>query len=188
MSQQKLLKSVVLALESADIGYMLTGSFASSMQGEPRATHHIDLVVELPVEKASLLVQTFPSPRFYLSESMARKAIHLGSMFNLIDTQSGDKIDFWILGNDPFDRSRFARRQRVNAFGLNLFVSAPEDTILMKLSWAKQSGGSEKQFGDALRIYEVQSGNLDLGYLSHWARELSVSSLWKRLKEEAHVL
>lgn len=75
MSQQELLKSVVLTLESAEIGYMLTGSLASSMQGEPRATHDIDLVVELPLEKASLLVQTFPSPRFYLSESMARMAI-----------------------------------------------------------------------------------------------------------------
>ncbi len=38
-------------------------------------------------------------------------------------------------------------------------------TILAKLRWAKLSGGSEKQFTDALRVFEVQAGELDLDYL-----------------------
>ena len=58
----------------------------------------------------------------------------------------------------------------------------------MKLSWAKLSGGSEKQFVDALRIYEVQYGSLDQDYLTQWARRLSVSSLWARLEEQAKTL
>jgi len=36
-----------------------------------------------------------------------------------------------------------------------IWVSSPEDTILAKLRWANLSGGSEKQFIDALRVYEV---------------------------------
>jgi hypothetical protein len=35
-------------------------------------------------------------------------------------------------------------------------VSAPEDTILMKLLWAAQAGGSQKQTEKALGVYEVQ--------------------------------
>jgi hypothetical protein len=66
-------------------------------------------------------------------------------------------------------------------------VSSPEDTILAKLRWAKLSGGSEKQFTDALRVYEVQFGKLDLEYLDRWVKKLDVQSLWKQLKEEAEL-
>lgn len=41
----------------------------------------------------------------------------------------------------------------------------------MKLKWARMSGGSEKQFIDALRVYEVQHGLLDQSYLDAWAAQ-----------------
>lgn len=69
--------------------------------------------------------------------------------------------------------------------GLQLHVSAPEDTILVKLRWASLSGGSEKQFTDALRVYQVQGATLDLGYLNHWASRLGVVDLWQRVRSEA---
>ena len=47
MSQQENLKRFVTALERIDIDYMVTGSLASSMQGEPRSTHDIDLVIDI---------------------------------------------------------------------------------------------------------------------------------------------
>lgn len=47
MSQQELLKRVLQALEDVRIEYMVTGSVASSLQGEPRSTHDIDLVVAI---------------------------------------------------------------------------------------------------------------------------------------------
>ncbi|NWG14519.1 MAG: hypothetical protein HXY20_13410 [Acidobacteria bacterium] len=55
MSQQESLKTVVRTLEELDIGYMVTGSIASSLQGEPRSTHDIDIVVNLPQKKAHAL-------------------------------------------------------------------------------------------------------------------------------------
>lgn len=64
-------------------------------------------------------------------------------------------------------------------------VSSPEDTILAKLRWAKLSGGSEKQFTDALRVYEVQYGKLNIDYLKQWVKKLKVESLWKRIVDEA---
>jgi len=71
--------------------------------------------------------------------------------------------------------------------GIRMQVSSPEDTILAKLQWAQLSGGSEKQFTDALRVYEVQFGKLDLNYMERWVKKLDVESLWKRLKEEAEI-
>lgn len=185
MSQSELLKVVLQVLDAAGIGYLLSGSFASSLQGEPRSTHDIDIVVDLQPAAADQLVAAFPPPRFYLSGDSIREAIATKSMFNLLDVHVGDKVDFWILTGDGFDRSRFARRRTEDVLGMRISVSSPEDTILMKLSWAKRSGGSEKQFNDALGVYEVQRGNLDPAYLDHWARELSIEELWRRLQREA---
>jgi len=188
MSQQELLKKVIQVLDQAGIQYMLTGSVVSSLQGEPRSTHDIDMVIAIQKSVAKKLVEAFPPPDFYLDEDSILDAINRQSMFNLIDVNAGDKVDFWILTNEPFDQSRFSRKVSEEFMGLQMQVSSPEDTILAKLRWAKLSGGSEKQFTDALRVYEVQYGKLDIDYLEHWVKKLNVESLWKRLLDEAETV
>ena len=185
MSQQELLKKVIQALDQSGIQYMITGSVVSSLQGEPRSTHDIDMVVAIQKSAVKKLVEAFPPSDFYLEEDSIIDAINKQGMFNLIALEEGGKIDFWTLTNEPFDRSRFSRRYKEEFMGLKIQVSSPEDTILAKLRWAKLSGGSEKQFTDALRVYEVQYGKLDIDYLEHWAKKLDVESLWKRLTDEA---
>jgi hypothetical protein len=185
MSQQELLKRVVEVLDAAGIDYMVTGSIASSLQGEPRSTHDIDLVVTLTPEAARELAKAFPPPDYYLPEHAILDALRNRSMFNLLSLNEGEKVDFWILADDPFDRSRFGRKRHEEVMGMRLKVSAPEDTILVKLRWAEFSGGSEKQFTDALRVYEVQRNGLDLNYLHHWAKQLGVEPLWQRVQTEA---
>jgi len=165
---------------------MITGSVASSLQGEPRATHDVDIVIQMYLNSISSLISAFQPPRFYLSENSIREAIQHRTMFNLLDTTEGDKVDFWILTNDPFDQSRFERKYVEEVFGIKMKVSSPEDTILAKLRWAKLSGGSEKQITDALRVFEVQYGRLDLAYLETWVNKLEVKDEWEQLKKDAN--
>lgn len=70
MSQSDLLKHVVQVLHQIGIEYMVTDSIASSLQGEPRSTHDIDLVVAIHPSDVPQLVQAFPPPDFYLDEEM----------------------------------------------------------------------------------------------------------------------
>ncbi|MHB8900627.1 MAG: hypothetical protein ACYC6Y_17895 [Thermoguttaceae bacterium] len=172
-------------LDAGKIPFMLTGSWVSSMQGEPRASHDIDLVVQLDRSHADSLVSAFPAPKYYLSVHAVQEAIDEAGMFNLLDVDEGDKVDFWMLTNEPFDRSRFERRVVSEVLGIRACISSPEDTILAKLRWAELSGGSEKQFVDALRVYEVQRESLELDYIAHWAEELGIAPLWLRLQREA---
>ena len=109
-------------------------------------------------------------------------------MFNLTDVVEGDKVDFWILTNQAFDQSRFAPKYTEDVLDMRLKVSSPEDTILAKLQWAVKSGGSEKQFIDALRIFEVQHGSLELDYLNRWVVALGIEEMWKRLQDEAEII
>ena len=188
MSQQELLKKVVETLDHNDLDYMITGSVASSLQGEPRSTHDIDLVIAIQETGIENLVEAFAPPAYYLDAESIREAISHKSMFNLIDVAEGDKVDFWILTNQAFDQSRFARKYAEEVLGMRLKVSSPEDTILAKLQWALKSGGSEKQFTDALRIFEVQYGNLDLDYLNKWVVTLGIEEMWKGLQDEAETI
>jgi hypothetical protein len=59
VSQSQLLIEAVAALESAGVGYMLTGSLASSLQGEPRATHDVDIVVEVDARVVAAVAVAF---------------------------------------------------------------------------------------------------------------------------------
>ena len=86
---------------------------------------------------------------------------------------------------DAFDRERFRRRYVEFFEGVRLPVSRPEDTILMKLRGAAMQEGSENQFVDALRVYEVQHGRLDEAYLDRWAETLGVIGALTRLRAEA---
>lgn len=188
MSQQELLKKVADVLHDLGIDYMVSGSLVSSLQGEPRSTHDIDIVVAIRHSSTKPLAAAFPPPDYYLTEESILNALRTNGLFNLLDVNSGDKVDFWMLTDQPFDLSRFRRKRIEDVLGMRLAVSAPEDTILMKLHWAKESGGSDRHIIDALRVYEVQYGLLDLEYLRDWARTLGVSSLLERIEEQAERL
>ncbi len=185
MSQLQLLNLVISQLNTIGIPSMLTGSLASSLQGEPRSTHDVDLLVDMNLSQVDSFVELFKLPEFYLSHAAVHEAVQLRRMFNLLDLESGDKVDFWLVTEDPFDQSRFRRRRPTNVGVTSVDVSSPEDTILMKLKWSVASGGSEKQFHDAIRVYEVQAVRLDIHYIEGWLDHLKITDLWKRLLAEA---
>lgn len=174
MSQSELLSLLARKLNEAQIPYMITGSIASSIYGEPRLTHDIDVIVEIIEKDLERIAGLFPEEQFYFDADAARVAIRTRDMFNVVDLNEGDKIDFWLVTDSDFDRSRFSRRASINIFDTELFVSSPEDLIIMKLLWSRKAGGSEKQVHDARSIYEVQREKLDEHYLAEWAERLGL--------------
>jgi len=60
--QQELLKKVVEILDQGGIDYMITGSVVSSLPGEPRSTHDIDVVIAIQETDIDYLVEAFLPP------------------------------------------------------------------------------------------------------------------------------
>ena len=185
MSQEEFFATVVQILNQLNISYMLTGSVASSFYGEPRSTHGVDFVVVILPPDVERLAKSFDPTRYYLSEEAIQEAIAHGNPFNLIDSHTGLKADFWPLKSDSYHRTCYNRRRKHRIFGNETYMATPEDVILTKLEWCRLSGGSEVQFKDALGVYEVQGKNLDLEYIYKWSEHLGVKDLVDKLNEES---
>lgn len=178
MPQSELLKFVRQLLESLGIEYMLTGSMVSSAQGQPRMTYDIDVMVLLDQPTATRLTDAFDAAGFYVSAPAVGAAVARRGMFNVLQTSTGQKIDFYVLPEDDYEQTRFARRVPLVVDGEKVFASTAEDTILSKLRWAKLSGGSERQMRDACYVYELQAHTLDRDYLAGWIGRLGLNELW----------
>lgn len=96
-------------------------------------------------------------------------------MFDIIHTERVVKVDFIIRKEIPYRREEFRRRRQVSLEGMAVSMVAPEDLLLSKLHWAKNSG-SELQMRDARNLI-VSVVHLDWPYIEKWASELAVSDL-----------
>jgi hypothetical protein len=182
-SQDDFLKKLIKVLGDCSIPYMISGSFSSSYHGQPRATKDLDIVIA-PAEEQLLEFVESLGEGYYVSLEAVRDAFANNSMFNVIDSLSGWKADFILCKARAFSHQEFERKCIAVIGGLNVWVTSPEDIILSKLEWSKDSQ-SERQFGDALGVAVVQWGRLDVDYLQKWARELRVSDSLKQLLEQA---
>jgi len=182
---------VIKAFEKLDIAYHIGGSLASSAFGVARSTLDVDIVADIKPEQAHLLAENL-SEEFYVDSEMILKAIQKESSFNLIHLETLFKVDIFPLKNGPFDQRAFSRRLQKAASedpSQQLFFATPEDIVLHKLTWYKAGEGvSDRQWNDVLGVLKVQGDQLDMAYLDHWAKELSVSELLEKAIDEAGIL
>jgi hypothetical protein len=177
---------VLRALEAAGIPVMLTGSFASSYHGAPRATQDIDLVIAPTSEQLRSLVRLLPRDEFYVDEGAALEALKLEGQFNLVDMRTGWKVDLIIRKSRPFSREEFDRRTVVELEGEDVPVATPEDVLIAKMEWARM-GQSARQLEDAGKMLRVRARQLDWPYVERWVGELGLGEEWKAVQRAADV-
>lgn len=88
-----LLIKVVKKLEELEIPYMLSGSIALIAYTTPRMTRDIDFVVNLLPIHIEKFTEAFKTG-FYLHRPSVEEEVKRKGMFNLIDNETGYKIDF----------------------------------------------------------------------------------------------
>jgi hypothetical protein len=178
------IRRVVKALESAGVPYMLTGSFASSFHGAPRTTQDVDIVIAPTLGSLQRLILEFPEDRYYVSREAALQAYGAESLFNVIDMESGWKIDFIVRKSRPFSIEEFERRREAELLGTTVYIASAEDVLLSKLEWAKMSG-SDRQIADVAAILRTQGTDVDVEYVKRWVAVLGLQSEWKRASDQA---
>ncbi|MBV9385334.1 MAG: hypothetical protein JOZ78_02785 [Chroococcidiopsidaceae cyanobacterium CP_BM_ER_R8_30] len=201
-------ESISLALRMAEIldalgiPYLIGGSVASSILGEPRATLDVDIVADLQLSHVQPLVSVMTG-EFFIDEMMVVEAIEHKSSFNVIHLDTMQKVDIFILSDQPLAQSEMQRRQQlvINQRSAGaasgsapvsaqnperlIWLSSPEDIILQKLLWYRLGHQvSDRQWRDVLGVLKVQA-TLDFGYLAQWSETLGLENLMAQALREA---
>jgi hypothetical protein len=173
------------ALESCGLRYLVGGSLASSVSGEPRSTLDVDLVVAMSEADVAAVVAALRL-EFEVDDRAVARAVHERSCVNVFHQATAIKVDLFIAGGSPLDEEQMDRRQRVQVTkspDRHLYVYAPEDILLQKLRWYRLGNEvSERQWRDILGILLVQGEALDRAYLERGAETLGVSDLLARAR------
>jgi hypothetical protein len=178
---------VAAAVETVGGAYFVGGSLASSLQGEPRATNDVDIVLTLPMGRVRDFVEALGAD-FEVDVDALRNALLTGSTCNVFFLPWLTKVDLFAVGPGRFDEAEFSRRRPVivREPDVVLVVKSPEDTILRKLWWYRQGGeASERQWRDAVQVLRINEATLDFAYMTRWSEDLNVADLLERARLEA---
>jgi len=184
--QAQFLQKLIDLLEAAGIAYAVCGSLGSSLHGQPRATNDADIIIA-PAEQQLISFVKSLGDDYYVNPDAARDAFRNNSMFNVIDSELGWKADLIFRKDNPYHLAEFNRRMKARVMGIDLWILSPEDVILSKLNWARNSE-SNLQYGDVLGVIKLQWDKLDWEYLRHWAKELGVEETLEKVIEETRKL
>lgn len=165
---------------------MLTGSFASTHYGTSRSTQDVDIVIDLTDEQLRNLIESLNQTNYYAELNSALEAKKRESLFNVIDRETGWKIDLIFRKSRPFSQEEFDRRKVVTLDGLPIYMASAEDVIIAKLEWSKL-GHSQRQIEDAGTIVRIRRGTLDGSYLEKWISELGLADQWSNAKKAARL-
>lgn len=172
-------------LDDLDIRYVIGGSVASSIWGEPRATVDLDVMIDATADKTAALVHRL-GDAFYVSEESALSAVAREGSFNAIHYESSMKIDFFIAERNDLAERQIDRRHPIEIGDRVLSFYAPEDLLVRKLMWYRLGGEqSERQWRDILGILRVSGDRLDREYLESAADTAGVSDLLSRAADDA---
>lgn len=148
------------------IRYFITGGYAVSVWGRPRATFDVDIVVELiePQVKPLAIALRKISKAGYVDEDTAKEAVRNKGEFNFIDPDTGLKVDFWISKGDKISSEEYKRRIAYKINNEEIYFISPEDLILNKLRWHNKDASS-RHIEDVESIFKISGNKLDKKYL-----------------------
>lgn len=158
------------ALSSTEAPYCIIGALALGVWGTPRATYDVDFLVLAQCNDPQPFLGLLRTAGFSINETwhhanpMAREVVlrlaHPSAPHFPVDL---------VFSLSPFDRAVLDRRQPVVFHGLTIWMTSPENLVLMKLR-----AGRPRDFDDVISIVKNPRLHLDLDYLWDWADQLGL--------------
>lgn len=182
MEIEDLLLRVAKILDKLQIPYVVTGGMAVAVWGRPRSTADIDIIVKLVLKDVRMLVKELldVNKDVYVSEDAIKEALERRGEFNFIDPNTQLKVDFWIV-KDDFNMKEIQRAVPRKFEGYPIRFVSPEDLILSKLLWHKESY-STKQLDDIKSVLAITK--VDVKYIKNWAIKQDTIETFNALSKE----
>jgi hypothetical protein len=177
----ELIDTFIRPLNGQGIRYIITGSVASMVYGEPRLTNDIDVVLEITSADIPGLIQAFPEADFYLPPvEVIETELLRGSRghFNIICQHSMLKADVYLTGNDPLQRWGMENSKTIDIDGQPISFAAPEYVIVRKLQFYRE-GNSQKHIRDIASMLAESASEIDFDSLNQHILELGLQPQWQ---------
>lgn len=188
MLEASLITTFTDRLTRADVDYMITGSVATIVYGEPRLTHDVDLVLSLNASQLKPFLRQFPLEEFYAPpEETVRLEIQRASRahFNLIHHASGFKADCYPIGNDALHAWGMAHRRKIALEGSQaIWLAPPEYVIIRKIEYYRE-GESTKHLDDIRRMLP-QLDDLNTTWLEAQLQQRGLIDTWRDIVDTSH--
>jgi hypothetical protein len=89
------------------------------------------------------LLDSLPETIYYVERDTAFEALDSHGQFNVIDLETGWKLDCIIRKSRRFSLKKFERRTRIELFGNEISIATAEDTLIAKLEWARMAASTQ---------------------------------------------
>lgn len=170
--QVEAMVNLAAALDAVGVDYYVTGSIAAAVYGMARMSNDIDVVVDVPPPQDRGALAKVLSEDFDVQVDTVLEALSEPRIFNLMTYHTMVKVDII-----PRDRaldpdSVMERRRRVAVGDGAVMVISPEDLIVSKLNWSKDSK-SDMQRRDILWV--LGRTGLDLPYVERRAASMGLT-------------
>ena len=154
-------------LDTAEVAYMLVGSYSTNHYSMPRATNDVDLVVKATARQFDQLFDQLGDD-FELDPQQKIETITMTKRWEMTYLPVSFRVELFELSEDPFDQTRFERRvlQDVEALQRPAWVPTVEDVLIQKLRW-----GRMKDLADAVNLAAFHKDSMDWRYVRDWVKE-----------------
>ena len=162
---EQLLEKIALALDKADIPYMIVGGQAVLLYGEPRLTRDIDITLGMTLEKLDVVVgltKGIGLEPLVDPDTFTRKTMVLPCQ----DPNTDIRVDF-IFSFSPYEQQALERVRTVEMGNALLRFASPEDLIIHKIV-----AGRPRDFEDVKSVL-IKNPELDIKYIRNWLRRLA---------------
>lgn len=176
MQEANLFLVFIDPLNKSGLDYMVTGSVAGIIYGEPRMTHDIDVVLEIHTENVENFTALFPQEEFYCPPKEVIKAEiarETRGQFNIIHHNTGFKADIYPTGRDELHKWAMQKRNQVTIGQSDISIAPPEYVIIRKLQYYKE-GGSSKHLRDINRMITISGEKINTAVLDQFIGKYSL--------------
>jgi len=174
--------------ERHGVRYVLGGSMASAVFGEPRSTLDIDFAADL----SALTIEPWLADvrtEFGLDEAWARTEVARRGSFQMMHRRELVRIDVFVPPWTGIHEWKWRTRRRIQPLTSSpaLDVTSPAEIVLQKLCCYRAGGEvSERQWRDVIGVLKAQSDVIDRGELRTWAATVRVDDLLRRAEAESN--
>lgn len=166
--------------------YMVSGSVAASIYGEPRLTHDIDVILDIAEAQLPELLEMFTEEKFYLPPMDILKIENRKDTrghFNIIHHATGFKADIYPIGCDPLHLWAMQHLQKSSIGSQTISVAPIEYVIIRKLEFFRE-GESGKHLRDIKSMIQTSRLLIDMETLEKFIQARGLQEVWQKAQQK----